>query len=432
MRSALCPGTIFYARTVSRVFAQRLHGRRGLAASQRLTKRLVDALEAVDGKPVVAFDAVLPGFGVRALPSGVKSYFVQYRNRYRRLRWLTIGRHGVLTPSQARQRAQQLLGQVANGQDPAEEKLRTARSPSFRKFSDRFLEEHVDVYNKPSTRRHVRGDLKNHLLPAFGSRAVAEITRDDVARLHLSLRETPVAANRLLRVLSKMMNQAELWGLRPPHSNPCRGIKLYAQRRRERFLSAAEIKALGKAIVACEAKGTADPVAANAIRLILLTGCRPSEITGLRWKEVDIENFMLLLEDSKTGAKVVPLGAPACELLAGLDRDGEYVFPSPKKPGQAYKELRRPWHNVRDKAELPDVQLKDLRHTHASVAAQCGFSLPVIGKLLGHSQVSTTQIYTHWADDVVRHAAERVQGRLAAALSGRPDAEVIPMRPGVE
>lgn len=398
----------------------------------RLTKRFVDGLEPDAKRRLVVFDSTLPGLCVRVFPSGIKSYALKYRNRFGRQRWLTLGRHGIVTLEQARQKAHRHLGQIADGCDPADEKASAMRAMTVKELSDRFLAEHVDVHNKPSTRRHVRGDLKNHILPALGARAAAEITVDDVSKLHLSLRKTPVAANRMVRVLSKMMNQAELWGIRPRHSNPCRGVRMYAQKKRERFLSAEEIKSLGKAIAGCEAKGTIDEVAANAIRLILLTGCRPSEVTHLRWDEVHLVSFQLRLEDSKTGAKVVPLGATACEVLAGMERNGSYVFPSPKKPGEPYKEIRRPWHHVRDSASLEDVQLKDLRHTHASVAAQCGLSLPVIGRLLGHTQVSTTQIYTHWADDVVRQAAERVQGRLAAALSGRPSADVVPLRPSVE
>jgi integrase len=398
----------------------------------RFTKRFIDGLEPVAGRRIVIFDAALPGLSVRVSPTGLKVYALKYRNRFGRQRWLTIGHHGILSPDQARHQARKHLRQIAEGLDPAQDKADAARAVTIKQLSERFLSDHVEVHNKHSTQRHVRGDLRNHILPAFGNRAVAELTTDEIAALHLSLRTTPIAANRLIRVLSKMMSQAELWGLRPPHSNPCRGIRMYAQRKRERFLSATEITRLGEVIRCCEGERLIDPLAAKAIRLILLTGCRPSEITNLRWKEVHLDEFFLRLEDSKTGAKVVSLGNPACELLASLPRFDEYVFPSPRKAGSPYRELRRPWNQVRREAGLFDVQLKDLRHTHASVAAQCGLSLPVIGRLLGHNQVSTTQIYAHWADDVLRQAARRVQGRIAAALSGQPGAEVVPIRPGAE
>jgi len=395
----------------------------------RFTKRFVDGLEPVAGRRIVIFDAALAGFCVRVSPTGMKAYALKYRNRFGRQRWLTIGRHGILTPDQARQQARKHLRQVAEGLDPAQDKADAARAVTIKELSDRFLSDHVEVHNKRSTRRHVLSDLRNHILPAFGNRAVAELSTEEIAALHLSLRKTPVAANRLVRVLSKMMSLAELWGLRPPHSNPCRGIRMYTQRRRERFLSPSEITMLGEAIRSCEGKRLIDPLAANAIRLILLTGCRPSEITNLRWREVHLDQFFLRLEDSKTGAKVVSLGTPACELLASLPRSAERVFPSPRKAGAPYRELRRPWSHVRRRAGLLDIQLKDLRHTHASIAAQCGLSLPVIGKLLGHTQVSTTQIYAHWADDVLRQAAQRVQGQIAAALGGLPDAHLVPIRP---
>lgn len=182
----------------------------------RFTKRFVDGLEPVAGRRIVIFDAALPGLCVRVSPTGLKVYALKYRNRFGRQRWLTIGHHGILSPDQARQQARKHLRQIAEGLDPAQDKADAARAVTIKQLSDRFLSDHVEVHNKHSTRRHVRGDLRNHILPAFGNRAVAELTTDEVASLHLSLRTTPIAANRLIRVLSKMMSQAELWGLRPP------------------------------------------------------------------------------------------------------------------------------------------------------------------------------------------------------------------------
>lgn len=394
---------------------------------EKLTKKFVDDLKPVPGRRVVVFEPTLPGFCVRVLPSGKKNYCLKYQNRFGRQRWLLLGRHGVLTPHQARQHAQQFLARIAKGEDPAEDQKRDRSAPTVKTFSDRFLSDHVDVHNKPATRRHVRSDLKNHILPAFGKRPIESISHSDVSRLHLSLKETPVAANRMLRVLSKMFNQAELWGYRAAHTNPCRGVTKYRERRRERFLSPAELTALGKAISEAEAAKEIEPAAADAIRLIILTGCRPAEVMGLRWSEVHVPKAMLVLSDSKTGAKVVRLGAHARDLLANRPGEGEFVFPSPKKHGAAYRDLKRPWQHVRDKAEIENVQLKDFRHTQASVAGEAGYSLPEIGQLLGHTQPSTTAIYTHWTDDHIGQVAERVQGRIGAALAGNPDARILPL-----
>ncbi|MBW2316580.1 MAG: tyrosine-type recombinase/integrase [Deltaproteobacteria bacterium] len=395
---------------------------------EKLTKKFVDDLAAPAGKRIVVFEPALPGFCIRVLPSGKKFYGLKYVNRHGRQRWLSLGMHGVLTPTQARQRAQQLLGKIKAGEDPAEDQQKDRSALTAKTFSDRFLNEHVDVHNKPATRRHVRSDLKNHILPAFGRRPVASITTRDVTKLHLSLQKTPVAANRVVRVLSKMFNHAEIWGLRSSHTNPCRGVTKYREKRRERYLSPTELVALGQAISESVEAKEIDSTAADAIRLIALTGCRPSEITCLRWEEVNLPRALLVLDDSKTGEKLVRLGAHARELLAHRRQKCTYVFPSPKKQNSPYRELKRPWHHVLEKSGVQDLFLKDFRHTQASVAGESGYSLLQIGQLLGHTQPSTTAIYTHWTDDHIGQIAERVQGRIGAALSGSPDATVLPLR----
>jgi len=167
---------------------------------------------------------------------------------------------------------------------------------------------------------------------------------------------------------------------------------------------------------------------ADGIRLIALTGCRPSEIRLLRWTEVDLRTGRLSLEDSKTGPKVVPLGTRAREILASHPRTSSWVFPSTKRVDRPYTEFRFGWERIREAASLDGVRLHDLRHTLASNAAEAGVSLQAIGKLLGHSQVSTTAGYAHLTDDPMRATAERVQGRIAAALDGNPEAPVIPIR----
>lgn len=394
----------------------------------RLTKRFIDALDPPAEGELVVFDDRLPGFGVRLKRSGVISYFVQYRNAHGRSKRLTLGRHGVLTPDQARRKALTTLAEVTRGEDPAEERSARRGAVSFAVFSKRYLTDHVEARNKTSTARHVRSDLRNHILPALGTKPLEAIGRADIVRLHLKLRGTPNAANRVLRVLSKMMNEAEGWGLRPRGSNPCVAVKKFPEAKRQRFLNNAELVSLGEAISSEEASGELSPIAAALLRLIALTGCRGGEVISLRWEEVDLERRLLLLADSKTGAKVVPLAAPAIALLENLPRTSPFVFPSPRDRSRPYVEIKRAWHRVRTHACLPDVRLHDLRHTHASVGAAAGLSLQAIGKLLGHSQLSSTARYAHLVDDLMQEAASRVQERIATALDGKADAKVIPLR----
>ena len=163
-----------------------------------------------------------------------------------------------------------------------------------------------------------------------------------------------------------------------------------------------------------------------AIRLLLLTGCRSSEIRTLRWQDVDFDSKCLRLPDSKTGAKVVYLNSAALQVLAGIERhDGHaYVFPG-RKPGTPISKLTYYWQNLRKRSDLEDVRLHDLRHTFASFGVGLGLSLQLVGKLLGHSQITTTQIYAHLADDPVREANERIGEEIAALMSGIQQADGV-------
>ena len=233
------------------------------------------------------------------------------------------------------------------------------------------------------------------------------------------MRATPGAANRTLALLSKMFNLAEKWGLRPDGSNPCRHIEKYPERRIDRFLSNAELADLGKVLAEDEYGRTELPSSIAAIRLLLFTGCRLSEILTLRWEHVDFENQYLRLPESKTGPKLVYLSPPALDLLSDLKREDDNPFVIlGRKPGTHQVNLRKPWGRIRKKAGLEDVRIHDLRHSFASMAVAGGLSLPVIGALLGHSQPATTARYAHLADDPLRQAANIAGGRIAAAMKG--------------
>ena len=214
-----------------------------------------------------------------------------------------------------------------------------------------------------------------------------------------------------------MFNLAELWGLRPDGSNPCRHVKKFKEEKRERYLSADELARLGEVLRECEQEGLETQPTINLYRLLLLTGCRLSEIQTLKWDYVDFENAALHLPDSKSGSKTVHLGPPALKILIGIESiEGNPWVITGKLENTHLQEPQRPWRRIRARAGLDDVRIHDLRHTFASIAVSGGHGLPMIGKLLGHTQVQTTARYAHLATDPVKRAAADVSASIEAAL----------------
>jgi len=385
-------------------------------ARMKLTKRTVETLRKQEADYIV-FDTDLPGFGVRVMPSGKRFFLVQYR-RYGRTRRVMIGQFGPVTAEVARREATVMLGNVrgADG-DPAATRDAQRQSATMVDLGQRFLGEHVKVRCKPTTQGEYRRSVELVLNPFFGTQRVRSITTADVADLHGSMARIPYQANRTLGILSKMLNLAEIWGIRDKHTNPCEDIQRYREYKRERFLSSAELQRLGQALATAEASESETASAVAAYRLLTLTGCRLSEIQKLKWDYVDLERCELRLPDSKTGAKTVHLGNAVIEVLKNIPRvpANSYVITG-KKEGAYLTDLQHPWERIRKAAGLEGVRIHDLRHTFASGGLLVGEGLPVIGKLLGHTQVQTTARYAHLAADPVKHAANKIAERLASSL----------------
>jgi integrase len=384
----------------------------------KLTKRLVDAADCRAAEYFM-WDDEIPGLGVRVLPSGRRVYVVQYRVG-RRSRRISLGPSTVLACEQARKRAISIIAAARNGIDPADERDAARQAMTVNELAERFDKEHISVRLKANTAKEYRRNLRRFILPALGRLTVTDITRADVAKFHHDLRHIPYQANRCLEVVSKMFNLAELWGLRPDGTNPRKHIKKYPEEKRERFLSVAELRRIGEVLGEMEDEGIELPSAILAARLLILTGCRLNEIMTLRWAYVDIADRVLRLPDSKTGAKLVHLGQAAIDLLQAAERvdDNPWVITG-ALPGKHLSDLQPFWRRVRARAGLKDVRIHDLRHTFASMAVASGQGLPMIGKLLGHTQVQTTARYAHLAADPVRIAADLVSDRLQAGLTGR-------------
>lgn len=422
-------------------------------ATARLSKRTVDAA-APKATRYVLFDEVLTGFGLRVSPSGQKSYVIVYRagdgGRRSPKKRVTLGSTSTLTPDKAREAASKMLAGVRLGSDPASEKQEARKAMTLEEACRAFLTEHVELKRKPKTLTHYRDLLERLIIPELGTAKAKDVRRTDLARLHRRLRSTPYQANRVLAVASALFSFAGKRGIVPEGYNPARGIEKYREQGRERFLTVEELERIGVAILEAETTGipwsvdeTAPnakhltrpedrfthigPHAAAAIRLLLLTGARLREILHLRWEHVDFERAMLFLPDSKTGKKPVLLNAPAMEVISNLPRVGAYVIAGndPEKPRA---DLHRPWKLIAERAGLGEVRVHDLRHTFASFGAGSGLGLPMIGKLLGHRQASTTQRYAHLDNDPLRRATGTIGSQIATAIGmARGGGEVFPL-----
>jgi integrase len=389
------------------------------------------------------------------MPSGHKSFVVEYRphggGRGVATRRLTLGAYGALTPELARRAAQEALARVRLGQDPQAEKSRQRASLTIGGIVDSFLKDHVGSKLKAKTHVHYAG-LLARLVSAHGKMKAEVLTRSNVAILHQSMEDTPYFANRFLAAVSKMFSWSVKRGLLPEdHLNPAKGIERYREHRRERFLTTDQLARLGDALREGETIGVPydvdelkpgskhapkadkrrtrlDPFATAAIRILVLTGARLREILDAEWSQVDFERGILFLADSKTGRKPIYLSAATLAVLAGLPRiAGNQHIIAGMKDGAARADLKKPWAAVVKAAGLEGVRIHDLRHSFASIGAGASFGLPIIGKLLGHTQAATTHRYAHLDADPLRKAVETIGATIAAAMDGAAG-PVVPMK----
>jgi len=418
----------------------------------KLTKRFVESVKPRD-KDLVTFDEQVPGFGVRVMPSGVRSYLVQYRNAQGRSRRITIGKHGPVTADGARAKARRILDAVRDGKDPVAERRAFLDAPMVNDLLDRYLTEHVEKRNRPRTRDEVRRLVERHVRPQLGKQKVAAVTRQDLAKLHRGLAGTPRQANLVLSICSKAFSLAELWGMRTDGSNPCRRIERNPEHHRERFLSAEELGRLGVMLRLAEREGlpwTVDEtkpkakhlpkienrrtiyprVTTAAIELLLYTGCRLSEVLNLRWDEVDFEAGTIMLAETKAGRpQVVVMNAPARQVLKNLPQ-GEgspWVLPARQNSELPLSKdaIEKTWRKIRTSAGISDVRLHDLRHTVGTYAGQSGANAFLVRDLLRHKDLSMTGRYVNRADDPIRTLSDQVGERIAAGLAGRKGGEVV-------
>ena len=381
-----------------------------MASKKRM--RLTDAAIARHRpreREYTVWDTRIAGLGVRVRPSGGRSW-IFLRKTGGGTRRIFLGQAELKTVEEVRRECHALAAEPGSEDKPDE--IRHA-VPSFRDFvAGTWKEAHCDRY-KPSTQRGVRSILARQLLPAFGSKPLDRISPTQVRRwFDTYSRTAPGGANRALDLLRQIMNVAVACS--HIDTNPARGVKRNRRPALTRFLSREEIARLHRVLDRQTRKSSRQQ--ADIIRLLLLTGCRKGEIVRLRWSAV--QDDILVLADSKTGPRTVPLNTQARRILERQPRGASsFVFPSPR-------DLARPrglnlalWYPVRREAGIEDVRLHDLRHTHASHAVMNGVPVPVVSRLLGHSNVRITLRYAHLGDRDIEAAAERV-GQSIAAIMG--------------
>jgi integrase len=408
--------------------------------ARHLTDAIVKRLKAPPKGSKLYYDDKVKGFAVRVTAAGSRSFVLNYYTKLGRERRYTIGSFPEWSTKAARDEAKALKRRIDGGADPVGENREAREAPTIADLCDRYLDWAKDN-KRPSS---IAGDemaIRLYIRPHLGTRKLVEVTFDDVSKLHRKIsdgdgrrRPNPIRANRVVALLSKMFNLASRWHQRrlptgetvPLRTdNPARGITRNQETKRKRYLKSDELERLTAALATYK-----DQQAADIVRMLLLTGARSGEVLGARWAQFDLTSGVWTKPGSTTKTKtehIVPLSAPARQLLSELfaakATNAEYVFPGHAGHGRRV-DLKKPWVGICKAAGITGLRVHDLRHSYASLLVSAGLSLPVIGALLGHSQVQTTQRYSHLLDDPLRKATETV----GAIVTGKPKSDVMPLR----
>jgi integrase len=414
-------------------------------AKAKLTKRTVEAINP-GPRDIEVWDTELAGFKLKVTPPGRRSYYLFYRTANGTKRNPKIGDHGTMTADQARSTALQWLADVRKGNDPAGERKALREAPTVADLAERYMDEHALQHKKALSVAADRRNIDNHVLPLLGGMKVRDVTRADIDRAKLAIRNGKTAtfertkprgrrvvkggegvANRVLALLSKMFALAERWGWRD--GNPARNVTKYREHKKDRFLTGDELARFHAALDAAEADNAVSFMATATLRLLLYTGARLGEITGLRWHQVDMGARCFRLEDSKAGRKEIHLGSAALAVLDALPKGApdDLVIVSAKP--DAPISLTKPFYRERDLADMPaDVTIHTLRHTFASWAVMGGFTLAQTGAMLGHRSAQTTLRYAHHDRHPLQQAMDRVSAAIAATAGGGDGAEVVKLK----
>ncbi len=377
----------------------------------------------------IVWDDRLPGFGLRVRAKGGRSYVLVYKAIDGQSRRITIGKPcDALTPDQARREAFTLRERVRQGADPARDKRAHRDQVTVNDVLDRWMCEHAQVHLKASTIASAKVRFDRNIRPVFGTLKIGDLTRERLKQWHGSQSKTHYEANRTLGYLSSAMSMAVRdWDL--IDSNPCLDIRRFKESKRTRYFNDEELKRLGAAMHRYEMSGTPYQRAAMlAMRLLLFTGCRPSEILGLRWEWIDWQQGTFTLPDAKTGPRAVSMGAPVVALLKPNALTKGFVTCVDRPDMQLTRDvLHKNFTLVCAEANIDNARPYDLRHTAATAAAQANVGAFAIRDMLGHSSIAMSNVYVERASSSRQAAADAASNRIAAAMSGK-SAEVVVMR----
>jgi integrase len=393
-----------------------------MAKRQRLTDTIVRNLPVPDRGSTIHWDSDAKGFGCRITRSGYRAFVIDYRRRSDGLqRQATIGPFPSWTTAMARQEAKRIRRDVDLGSDPVGEQAAERAAPTVADLCVRFDAEHVAKLAS-HTQQDYRSMIRNNILPVLGKMKVAAVEFEHTERLHAAItKRAPVRANRVWQVGSKLFALAIKWRLRS--DNPWKGIRRNREHLRRRYIKPDELVRLTKALAEDRSQQAAD-----VFRLLLLTGAREGEALSATWDQFDLTDGIWTKPHTATKQRrehVVPLSAPARQLLDRLHAQrssSPWVFPG-RDGGRPRSDLKYAWRRVCKAAGISGLRIHDLRHSHASFLASVGFSLPVIGALLGHTSPATTARYSHLLDDSLRQATERV----GSIIENRGSAEIVPL-----
>jgi integrase len=393
-----------------------------MRTTKHLTKAVVEATRLPAAGQVFIRDNAIPGFALRVLATGGKSFIWEGKINRRTAR-LTIGTWPEWTVALARAEAEAIRTARADGLDPRKERRAEKNQPTFGEVADAYMERHSRLHKKPRSIKDDEYYLAHYIPPAWKNRRLTDVTHEDVDRLKGTLKREhgPYCANHTVRFLRHMYNLApdlaDDW--KSFHGyNPAQGVKLFTENKREKYLTPIELQKVNTALLAEE-----DWRWRAFFPLALLMGFRKAEICALRWVNVDFEQRTLRLPETKTGrSHLLPLPAPIVALLESLpSRDkSAWVFPSDSATGHIV-EPAKAWQRIRERAGVEDVRLHDLRHTLASWLVAQGFSLPIIGRALNHRNTSTTERYSHLALDPIRAALELNASKMIGIAPGLAD-----------